>query len=268
MLLDAKPDIGPVDIAILGGGLLSETVRVLNALPTKPSSSYVLAMDRAFARLKASGILATYDYLQVYAAATSGNAAINWVTPGTYNVASATATFTALQGYQGDGATTFVDTGYAPTGLGGRKMLQDSTNVFLHSRTAAQGAGNDMGARSGAFLMFAILRNLADIANGRVNEAVSQNFGTVTDGSGFFAFGRPNASIMNGWRNGVKLSGGDVAQVSSGLPGAGNIYVCAANGGTFSARQFALSGGGGALTDAQHAEQGSIWTQFAADVGY
>ena len=250
-----------------GSNIRPEARAVAAAFTTPPTAARMYLINELVTGAIQSGAWALLDFLHVYAAADTQAALINWKAPGTYNGTLVNApAFVADRGYTGDGATSYIDTNYQPTGVS-RNYQQNSASFGFWSRTAMGLVGNDMGARAGVFVMFAISRNIGDFANGRVNEAVSQNFGTVTDGSGFFAFDRPNSSVMRGYRNGSILSGGDVAQASSGLPGAGNLWVGAANGGTFSTRQFAASFVGASLTATQHAEFYTAMQKYMTGVG-
>lgn len=109
-------------------------------------------IQQAYDRLNAAGLLAKLTGLWVFNMATSADALINWITPGTNNATiTGSPTFTAGQGFTGDGSTGLINLPPVVT-LGG---VQNNFTLGVYVRTAqTTSAKAIIGKQSGARNMY------------------------------------------------------------------------------------------------------------------
>ena len=112
------PAIGiGLGIALNAGGaaVQAETSALIARMSTPPSASRIAAIDLLITTLKAASIWSKLDVLQVYAAADQQAALLNWVST-SFNASVVNApTFTADRGFNGNGTTSYVNTGFKPS---------------------------------------------------------------------------------------------------------------------------------------------------------
>jgi len=209
----------------------------------------------------ATNIWAKLDVLQVYAAADAQASLLNW--KGDVANATATSTFAANQGYTGDGASTFVATGYNPGTFSSPQFAQNSAMFGIYSLTTGQVNTSDAGWFDGTDGTTIQCRNPSNICANRINNVTQRSTagGVVTDGSGLFTMDRFGSTSSNvaGYRNGVELtmsSGSTSTAVNNGELLVGTITTAA-----FSTRQFAGMVAGGHLVAAEHLD---LYNAFAA----
>lgn len=107
---------------------------------TAPSGAEQTAYKNAICGMVADGTFQLLDALYIHANTSAANAKVNAVAPGTHNlVQTGSLTFTADQGFTGDGATGFLDTGITPSTNGGHMTLNSASFGFcvLNNRTVA-----------------------------------------------------------------------------------------------------------------------------------
>lgn len=248
------------------GGMAAETLAFLARFSVQPSAAIASAYDRFIKSAVQSGAWARLDAIWMFSAP-DAQSSLLCLNNAAYNAAAVlvpafSATF---GGYTGDGIASYIDSNYQPSG--GAKIYQLNDAEFgLFSRTTGTNNNTAMGARSGLLTMYGTPRNAADNMLGRINDTTASGIPGVTDGSGLFSWSRPDSATKEMWRNGVQV-GTDLAIASTSLPGAGNLWFCAANGSTFSNIQ--ISGGyvGGCLTAAQRLTLAAAWQQYLTDVG-
>jgi hypothetical protein len=149
--------------------------------------------------------------------------------------------FTANQGYQGNGATNYLNSNYN-TKTQSVKFTVNSGSIGLYSLTNSAIAAIDMGNYNGQFTNIRA-RQPNDISFNHVNNST----GTVvlysnTDSRGFYVALRPNASTNSAYKNGIlKLSG----SIASSALNNNNIAILArtinASVDSYSQRQLSMS---------------------------
>lgn len=134
---------------------------VYNAMTTKPSSSVAEAQNTLVETLVTDGVWAEMDVFYVFASHTNSTseALINWKNPGTYNAtASGSPTFTAYQGFTGDG---------------------DDAQVQLYNPSTQGTNFTQNDASFGAYVYAIVDENAAIIAQGTRNTIIPDYSGNV-----------------------------------------------------------------------------------------
>ena len=110
---DVRAAIGAlsqVEIENLIGNYEQETLDLIARMETRPDADRRDAIDTLIASLKSSGVWDKLDNFYVFAAANEQAALLNWVADARNCVAYNSPTFTADEGFTGDGATSYVAT--------------------------------------------------------------------------------------------------------------------------------------------------------------
>jgi hypothetical protein len=119
---------------------------------TSPTPAEIAAYKTAICSMVVHGTFAQLDALYIHANTSAANAEVNAVNPGTYNLtAHGTCTFTADEGFTGDGSTCYLDPGFVPSSAGGHMALNSASIGFcvLSSRSGASSVGFGGGGASG-----------------------------------------------------------------------------------------------------------------------
>ena len=149
-------------------------------------------------------------------------------------------TFTASQGYNGNGTNSYLNTNYNPT-TNGVKYTLDSASLYVYSRTNSNNSKIDIGHSNATSYATLDLRDGGSFYRS-INQ-INLISGTVVANSlGLFSGVRLASQDVRSFKNGVSLLGNTTD--SSTLIN-NNMYVLALNSnGTasnFSARQLSLS---------------------------
>lgn len=98
---------------MMGGGVAPETKALIDRFSTPPTGSRLKIIDNLVRALKANGVWSRIDALYILAAADSQAALLNWK-GAIYNATNNGASFSADDGFTGDGAAAYIATGYEP----------------------------------------------------------------------------------------------------------------------------------------------------------
>lgn len=257
------------ELGLLGQGGAAfdvDAAILIAAMTTPPDATRQALINTTILSLKSKGIWALLDECWFLAAATSQAALLGWKR---YKNLSAvnSPTFTADRGYAGDGASSYLNTGYVPA-TNGVQYQQDSASLGSYSRTDSSGAANDIGVRHSSASRQARLqtRNGSTLLYAANQDTAS----SVTNASslGLFAIRRSGASALAVFRNGSSIATDTAA---SSTPPAFAIYIGAVNTGgsqsLFSARQLAFAFVGASLTDQQMSDLYAIVQAYMTGVG-
>lgn len=180
-----------------------ETKALLARMSPTPSRPRQIVINRLITSLIRDGVWAKLDVLQVYAADAQANALLNWVS-GSYNsTAYNSPTFTADRGFTGDGATAYLDTGYAASS--GPKWGQNDHSFGRWLRSGPGGGAMDLGAYEVATLKSAyVLSNVGTqyqvSDSGTIQTVNASVIGSVTatrTASGSFDIYKNGAFVTN-----------------------------------------------------------------------
>lgn len=251
----------------LGGGARYDPAAqaIFAAFTTPPTTARKAIINTCVVALKTAGVWSILDCLYVMAAADSQAARVNWKSPGTFTLSPANSpTFTVDRGYQGDGSTSYIDTGFTPSTAGGSFSL-NSAHLGVWSRSDVNAGVCDMGAGSGAATSSMFARSAGNFAGRSNDSSGSSTIVATADSLGHFVVGRTDAANRRGSKNGgvataVVAASGSVTNASITICGLGGAIVP-------SNRQYAVAHIGGGLSDANVAALYSALLAYNQAVG-
>lgn len=177
---------------------------------TLPTPAQQIKQNAYVLALKAAGIWALLDVLYVFATNGDSNfATLNWKAPTLFKCAKVNSpTFTANQGFTGNGTTSYLSTGWVPSVNGVNYVLNDASfGLWINTE---QAAGNDIvcGCDNGVTADYLICERLADgQPQSVINSALSQT-APVSTSLGFWGVNRTAAAVTGIFKNGVLLAAG------------------------------------------------------------
>jgi len=204
----------------------AEYQAVYDAFTTKPASD-----SSAFWNTMVSDIGTYWDSLDVfyfYAVHTNGDgeALINWTNPGTYDATAYNApTFTAYEGFTGNGTTQYINCNWNPS-ANGVNYTQNSASAGVYVRTNTGVNGAQAGNYDATSYLTINSRNASDQAGGNINNAGSGLVAANTDGRGFYIVSRTASNERQFYKNGSLI--GDDTEASNGVMN-NNVYVLGYN---------------------------------------
>ena len=243
-------------------GYSPEAVALFARMTTQLSVGRKALINDLIVALKAAGVWTKLDVLHVMAAADSQTARQNWLAD-QYNLTPVSApVFTPDQGYQGDGASSYLSTGFNPATAIAPKYSQNDSHHGLWSRTnLLNGAGASFDSGSGTTW---IRRSTTPgQSEGRPQQSATV---TVANGSypGHSVWSRSAAALWAGYAQGAP--GGSGIDASSAVSNAVFRVLAEAAGG-FGSNQIAAMHVGGNLTSTQTAALFSALNTYLTAVG-
>ena len=209
--------------------------------------------------LVTDGIWTQIDVLKIYAADIQGNALINLKSASFPSVISGAPTFTADQGFLGDGIDDHLASGFNPTSAGGN-WVQDAASFWMYALTNAQFTTTVVGNQTAPRLTM-IPFNTSNQMEARLNDNTADVRANL-NGNGFFGVQRTAAATKQLWENGVQ-NGADFATASTGLPNA-ELWELGSNTGVHNAVEIAAVLYGGSMAGKESALNGHIVTFLTA----
>lgn len=217
------------------GMYCDEYTTVYNAMTSKPTAQYAGYQNTMVASLVSGGYWTRMDLLYILANNDSTNAKLNWINPGTFDLTdpgSTNPSFTAYQGFNGDGSSDYLSTGWNP--------LDDSVNVDLADISIAVWSLEDIrGANAASEMSLGVIdaggagilfMPRSGDAPGSLICALTGNpsfLGTNSSSIGFVLASRTASNVITGYVNGGTTNGSD-NDISTGLPD-NIIYLLAYN---------------------------------------
>lgn len=237
--------VKPVRRTLAAHALRAETTALLARMSVQPAAARAAAYDRLIRDLIAAGVWSRLDALYVLAAHDAQAARLNWRAAAFDATVVGTMIFTAQRGYQGDGSTGYLSTGFNPTTAPSPKFIQNDAHMGLWSLTDGVFPAHDMGGGNSSAAMLATTGNFQTRGNSGLASGASSAGGT-----GHLSWTRSDASQVFRYRNGAAAS---TAAVASLAP---SNYVFRLGGyitstASFSTRQIAAAHWGSALDATQ-----------------
>lgn len=255
---------GPNYAQVSSAGLVpSDVALLISRMTTPPTSGRATAIETFIAALVTAGVWDKLDLLYVLAAADAQAAGLNWKRPleNALTVGAGAPNFTADRGYQGNGTSEYLTTGFSPnlTPAGLKMSLNAMHGGAVTLSTPGANSGFDIGAQN---------NRLAVAARGASTTSV---FSVATSGTSTItgtAFPQHVIGIRRDAANQIGFSagssGGSSAQASVGLPS--TIDILRRNT-AYSNRQVALVHCGASLTDGEAAAMTSATLAYLQAVG-
>lgn len=217
-----------------------------------PTGTALTAGEQLVKDLKDAGIWNKLDLFYVFA--TNGDsdfATLNWKTPASFQATKVNSpTFTSLEGFTGDGATSYLNTNYNPR-TSGVNYQQDSASYGYYCRTNNIGLYAGMGGRTASLTnrSFDIVGvSVPNSSQFDINNSSGTTQGTISDSSGFFHANRSGSGTSALYRNGnLAITGVRTSDGTPNLP----LFVLASNDAgspsLFSNRQLSIAFAGASL---------------------
>ena len=242
--------------ASAGAALDPDAAILIAAMTIAPDAARRQLISDHIVALKAAGIWSQLDTYYMMAAHHEQASRLNWKNPDSFTLtASGTITFTIDRGWQGDGSTGYLDTGWIPATHGVNYTLNDAS-FGVYSRTNTN-AGIDMGANESPTVRLSqIAIRISGFQGGMANGPLTGGLLVlVADSLGMGAMRRAASNSQRALRNGVDIGGNATASVALGQIA---FYIGARNtlAGTpeqFVTRQLASAFTAAAMSEAQHA---------------
>jgi hypothetical protein len=243
----------------IASGLDPDAVTLIAAMDVTPNAARQQLISDHIVQLKADGVWALLDTYYVMAAHHEQASRLNWKSPGDFTLtANGGITFTTDRGWQGDGSTGYLDTGWIPATHGVNYALNNASfgaYIRTHSETNVR---TIMGARDIASTISAKMAILfsTDSTIARVNTDTNVNQAAISSVLVGLNAGRRSAvNSQNVVRNGAIVATGTAS--SENIP-IYAFYISATNNGVnpvgeFDNRPYASAFTGAAMTTAQHA---------------
>jgi hypothetical protein len=250
------------------GGYDPDAQAYFNQLIPEPSVTYKNAVNTLVLQLKADGNWSELDRFWIHATEHQQNARISLVNPTSTAITEVNSpTWTAGQGYTGNGTTMYLNTNFNPSTSGVNYTL-NSASLFSYSRTNLLQNSVDFGAIVGSNSSRIFPRFGPDRFYAPINENLSFNGNVNTDSRGLFSGVRAGANSTYTYKNGV-LGFSRLVSNPATIPAANIFTFCSNNAGipsAFSSRQIACAGlGSGAINQATF--YSAIQT-FATTIGF
>lgn len=259
----------PMDSSVLGGSGSAydhASQALFAAMTTPPTTARKILIDAAIVALKAAGVWSLLDCLWMMAAADSQAALLNWVKPSAFTLTPVNSpAFTADRGYQGNGTSSYLNTGFQPSTAVSPQYALNSAHASVWSLTNSAADVTDLGVNGSTASIRIDIKRAANTILGRDNDATNMS-AAVADSLGYFFIGRSTSAARRIRKATAQVIADTAASVS--LPN-NNVYICAINSAgvsaNFSSRQIASASLGGNLSDAQSDSlQGVLQTYLQA----
>lgn len=237
-----------IKYTLLGGAYASEALALFARFTTQPTTTRRTLINNLVVSLKAAGVWTKLDALYVMAAADAQAAQRNWVADAFNLTPTLAPTFTADQGYTGDGATSYLDTGFNPTTATAPKFVQDSAHLGVWTRSdPIIGSGGEIG-NNNAEIRAEISGAGPYTTSSRLNASSTDTFATVPTLLKHTVISRSLSTGYDGYKNGASLGS---ATRTSAAPSNNSMLVCRTPVGGYSQAQIAAAHIGANLTAAE-----------------
>lgn len=250
---------------VLFGQLDASSELLFGLMQVQPSPARKTVLDTFVKTLKSAGIWQKLDLLYVLAAHDAQAARLNWIAPSQFALtATNSPTFTADQGYTGDGtAALLVATGYNPNSVSGARQTLNSVSLGHFTRTAAtyDGSTTRIDLYTGTTRLNRRNSSATDYS-WRINDGTSANT-AVAGQTGHFAGRRTASNERSLWRDGSQLATN--SQASTTLATGFQFFGVA---GSLSNAQISLGYIGSAFDDGQMATMNTAIAALKTGVGF
>ena len=220
----------------------------LQQLSTPPSGIWLRHFNRMIKGHRKDGNLLLLDRLWIFATEVQAHAKVSVVNPSSTQITEVnTPAWVALQGYTGNGSSSYLNSNFAPSA--GVRFLLNTASFGVYSRTSNAALSKNCMAVNDATNGAVIYERAAgDVMYVQVNSANVADPVTNTLTTGLLSNTRMDSATVEGWRNGASL--GTVARVSSARV-AINFFIGARNNNgsavNFSTLQLSMAYIGGGI---------------------
>lgn len=231
------------------------------AMSSPPDDTRKALYNTFVVDLKSAGVWELTDIVYLLAAHDAQAARLNGKAPSTFTASAVNSpTFTTDRGYQGDGSTSYLTTGFTANQAGSLYSAQNSAALAAYSNASGNSERAIIGDfTTGAELIFA---EYAGKTLARIHAAAGADGASTSGFNGFYAASRLSSSVVDAYKDAATGTNA----VSSTAPTSTTIYICAGGGTYYNGRvPFAWIGGG--LTSTQVGNLRTITTAFLTAIG-
>ena len=179
---------------------------VYDAYTTKPSDAVAAIDNTMVVGLVSDGVWAKLGVVWVYASHTNGagEALINWKLPGTFDATAYNApTFTAYEGFLGNGTTQYIDCNWNPS-VSGVNYTQNSASMIMYIRTDVNSGGGHGSYLNTDGIDCLLYPRYSGNAYIRINDATAGSI-VSADGRGMFINTRTAVDVKKLYKNKVAI---------------------------------------------------------------
>lgn len=258
---------------IVGGGggqpapsLDPDAQTLIDAMTVTPDGARQTLISDTIVALKNAGIWSLLDECWFLAAHDAQAALLGWKRYKDCTAVNAP-TFEADRGFAGDGATSYLDTGFVPSTDGVNYTLNNaSLGAYIRTDIATNNTA-DIGARTVSDDTFINSRNNGGDFNARIHSVSSINIAT-SDSFGLHSAQRTGANAAQLFRNGVQVTSATVNVPA--LPTV-SFYICALHQSDgpshFTQRQIAFAFVAAAMSEQQQAGLYTVVQDYMTAIG-
>jgi len=231
-----------------------DALTLFAAMTTQPDTARKTLISDTIVALKAAGVWSLLDAVWFMAAHDEQASRLNWKAPASFTLAQqGVITFTSDRGWQGDGLSGYLDTGWIPATHGVNYALNDaSLGVYIRTNTAVDGVDIGVWSNSSLRRSFVTARTSTDSSRAVINSSSDFPRTAIANSRGMSAARRIPTTAQQLVKNGVIV--GTSTQAVTDLPTA-IVYIGARNNNgpadLLSQNQIALAFTGAAMSEAQ-----------------
>ncbi|CAH1658076.1 hypothetical protein CHELA1G11_12959 [Hyphomicrobiales bacterium] len=238
----------------------ADALALFAAMSVQPDATRKKLISDTIVNLKDTGAWSLKDILYATAAHHTQASRLNWKDPSQYMLTPQNApVFTVDRGWQGDGATSYLGSGFLPATNGANWTVNDAS-IWMWTTTNSSDANPDIGAGT-AFVTALVARNGSGSIEGISNRVGTTLSGAVASSVGLSGVQRRASGDERIWKNGVQIASGTAA--ASGRP-SGEFRICGRSPGSFGTRQISFASAGASLIDKEAAFHSAINTYMQA----
>lgn len=249
----------------------AEAKALFARMSVEPAATRKGQIDTLIRRLKIAGLWTKFDILYLLAAHDAQAARLNWIADAHNLTAVSSPTFTEDRGYAGNGSTSYLDTGWAPSTGPNFTLNSASLGVYVNAGTD-DGAATRVAAgciSSGAGAIVIPRSQTTNKLRGRINASASvDSTGSAATILGLSCLTRTDASNVNLYRNGALDS--TVSSASASMPAIALAILANNNAGVianFSDARVAFAFAGAGLSAADIAAINTLVLAYLTPIG-
>ena len=200
---------------LAGGGFDTDYQAVLDRASslgyTAPSASQQTLQNTLVTDLKTAGVWDKLDVFYVFATdGDSDYATLNWKAPSSFQATKVSSpTFTANQGFKGDGSSAYINTNFTPSTDGVNYQLEEASRGFYIY--TAPTIGNNLEGSIETFQN----RSLAILSSNQFFNNVKPDTGLDFSGTGMMQFTLKSASAISQWIGNTEVTCGTTGSATA-----------------------------------------------------
>lgn len=228
---------------------------------TLPSASQQIAQNNLLVSLKSAGIWAKLDTFGNFTTdGSSSFALIDWKRLILYTAVNSP-TFTANQGFLGDGTSSYINANYQIS-TQAVNYLTGSSSIGAYVQQISTNTGNQL-AGSGIGADYLSPNQSNSLFRGATFGSAVFNATTKNTTPSIVSVNRPNTTILNHYRGATKSA--DISAISTGTAATNQFSFLAAGGVQFDNSRIGMGWAGGSL-EGDMANFVSIWATYLAEL--